>query len=78
MQKLPFVVLGLGLSFLVIWTFAITPELLPSLDILEITSENVGMIQFADSVGEELSEPTKMLFYWDRTILEENGNELLF
>ena len=44
---------------------------------LEITAENVGMIQFADCVGCELSEPTKMLFHWDREILETNGNELL-
>ena len=76
MQKLPFVVLGLGISFLVIWVFAITPELLTSPDILEITAENVGMIQFADEVGGELSEPTKMLFHWDRDIVVKNGNEL--
>ena len=76
MQKLPFVVLGIGISFLLIWIFAITPELLTSPDILEITAENVGMIQFADEVGGELSEPTKMLFQWDRDILEKNGNEL--
>ena len=77
MQKLPFIVLGIGISFLLIWIFAITPELLTSPDMLEITAENVGMIQFADCVGCELSEPTKMLFHWDREILETNGNELL-
>lgn len=77
MQKLPFIVLGIGISFLFIWIFAITPELLTSPDMLEITAENVGMIQFADCVGCELSEPTKMLFHWDREILEANGNALL-
>ncbi|ABX12816.1 porin PorA family protein [Nitrosopumilus maritimus] len=77
MQKLPFIVLGIGISFLLIWVFGITPELLTSHDILEITAENVGMIQFADCVGCELSEPTKMLFHWDREILEVNGNALL-
>lgn len=77
MQKLPFIVLGIGISFLLIWVFAITPELLTNPDLMEITSENMGMIQFADCVGCELSEPTKMLFHWDREILEINGNELL-
>ena len=76
MQKLPFVALGIGISFLLIWMFAITPELLTSPDILEITAENVGMIQFADEVGGELSEPTKMLFQWDREIIAISGNEL--
>ncbi|QDI88040.1 DUF3068 domain-containing protein [Candidatus Nitrosopumilus sp. SW] len=76
MQKLPFVVLGMGLSFLLIWIFAITPELLTTPDILEITAENVGMIQFADYIGGELSEPTKMLFQWDRDIVAKSGNEL--
>ena len=69
--------LGIGISFLLIWIFAITPELLTSPDILEITSENVGMIQFADEVGGELSEPIKMLFQWDREIIAVSGNELL-
>ena len=77
MQKLPFVVLGIGISFLFIWVFTITPELLTSPDILEVTAENVGMIQFADYVGGELSEPTKMLFHWDRDIIDRTGNELL-
>ena len=76
MPKLPFTVLGIGIAFLVIWIFAITPELLTSPDILEITAENVGMIQFADEVGGELSEPTKMLFQWDREIIGVSGNEL--
>ena len=76
MEKRPFAVLGLGVSFLFIWIFAITPELLTSSDILEITAENVGMIQFADEVGGELSEPAKMLFQWDREIVSRNGNEL--
>ena len=76
MQKLPFTVLGIGIAFLVIWIFAITPELLTSSDILEITAENIGMIQFADEVGGELSEPQKMLFHWDRDIIEKSGNEL--
>ena len=77
MPTSPLIVLGIGISFLLIWIFAITPELLTSPDMLEITAENVGMIQFADCVGCELSEPTKMLFHWDREILEVNGNELL-
>ena len=76
MQKLPFTVLGIGVTFLLVWIFAITPELLTTPDILEITAENVGMIQFADEVGGELSEPTKMLFQWDREIIGVSGNEL--
>ena len=76
MQKLPFAVLGIGVAFLLIWIFAITPELLTTPDILEITAENVGMIQFADEVGGELSEPIKMLFQWDREIRSGSGNEI--
>lgn len=34
------------------------------------------MIQFADYVGGELSEPQKMLFHWDRDVVSISGNEL--
>ena len=55
------------------WIGVVAPELTSNKDILELTSENVGMIQFADTVGGELSEPTKMIFEWKRNVIEEDG-----
>jgi len=68
---------SIGSVCILIWILLIAPDLTSSPDILEITARNVGTIQFADNVGGELSVPTKMVFEWDREIIEEKGPNVI-
>ena len=69
--------IGIGSVCILIWILVIAPDLTSSPDILEITARNVGMIQFADNVGDKLSAPTKMVFDWDREVIEEKGPNVI-
>ena len=68
---------SIGSVCILIWILWIAPDLTSSPDILEITARNVGTIQFADNIGDELSVPTKMVFEWDREIIEEKGPNVI-
>ena len=68
---------SIGSVCILIWILLIAPDLTSSPDILEITARNVGTIQFADNIGDELSVPTKMVFEWDREIIEEKGPNVI-
>ena len=69
--------LGIGIFVMILWLFVISPELKTTNELLELTSENTGFIQIADNLGDPLSEPIKMKFYWTEKIIEEKGNNVL-
>jgi len=64
---------SIGSACIIIWILFIAPDLTSSPDILEITARNVGTIQFADNVGDELSDSTNMVFEWNREVIKEKG-----
>ena len=70
-------VLGIGSIVMIIWFLFAIPELVNSTDILEVSAQNTGMIQIADEVGAPLSDPIKMVFDWDSSVVERHGNDLL-
>ena len=77
-NKPSIIVAGFGMAFLLVWLFVITPQLTNSDDVFEMSSQNIGEIQFADEVGMELSEPIKMMFVWNTDVVEKNGDEITF
>jgi len=52
------------------------PELVNPPEVFEVSAENIGMIQIADSVGSPLSDPIKMVFVWNGNVIEKNGSEM--
>ena len=70
-------VASIGSICILIWVLLIVPDLTSSPDILEITARNIGTIQFADNIGDELSDPIKIVFEWDREIIEEEGPNII-
>jgi len=69
-------IIVIGVILIPVWVFIICPELLSSTEILEITAQNMGEIQFSEGVGEKLSEPITMVFDWNRKVIQSNGNEM--
>ncbi len=76
MNKLFYFTAGAGSAVLIIWMFVVTPIIINNDDFFEITAQNIGEVRFAE-IGEELSDPRKMVFDWQRNVLEKNGNEAL-
>jgi signal transduction histidine kinase len=69
--------LGFGIFVMLLWLFVICPELKNTNDLLELTAENTGFIQIADNLGDPLSEPIKMKFFWTKKITEDNGDDVV-
>ena len=67
----------IGIFVMILWMFVISPELKTTNELIELNAENTGFIQISDNVGDPLSEPIKMEFFWTKKITEENGNEIM-
>lgn len=73
-RKILAIIPTLAITFYLIWALVLVPELKNSDDILEITTENIGVVQFANDLESGLTEPETTIFDWDRKIVEKNGN----
>ena len=70
------IVLASGSIIMAMWFIYAVPELTNTPEVFEVSAENIGTIQIADSVGGPLSDPIKMVFVWNGNIINQNGNLL--
>lgn len=71
--KIPILFVTSGILVLLMWYVVILPILENPDDLIELTSQNIGIIQTRDDLGSELSEPVVTLFDWYRKIDHKDG-----